>query len=176
MKTIIIFQFLFVILLGCYKENDPENKNPQTSPFKLSLLQPFIDDTTITNINGTWKVLSYEDYINDSVTLKNDVSLTLIGFNGDTIVTFHDRDVIITFQNNSIYGKNTYNVVQGNYFLQKRKIKVISMYSTKIGQPMWGDMFNNVILKLDSYAINNVRLRFYYNNSKNSLTLDKYNP
>ena len=167
MKTIIIFQLLFIMFLSCYKENEHENENLQKSALKIILLKPFIDDSTITNINGTWKVLSYEDYINDSVTLISDVPPRLLPLN---------QDVIITFQNDSIYGKNTTNEVQGNYFLQKRNIKVLGFGGTKVGQPIWGDMFNSVIRKIDSFAINSVRLRFYYNNSKNSLTLEKYNP
>ena len=167
MKTIIIFQVLFIMLSSCYKEKEHDNTNPPTSDLKISLLQTFIDDSTITNINGTWKVFSYEDYINDSVTLGSDVPHWLIPCN---------QEVVITFLDDSISGHNTSNEVFGNYVLQKRNIKVIGYGGTKVGQPIWGNMFEDVIYKIDSFAINNLKLRFYYNNSKNSLTLEKSNP
>jgi hypothetical protein len=117
----------------------------------------FKDDSSIININGSWKVASYEDYKINSVTLKSDVQSL-------------GMDVILTFNNDSLYGRNTRNEVFGNYTLSGRKIHIIRYGGTEVGQPVWGNMFSDVVHKFESFEINKDYLRIYYNNLNNSVT------
>lgn len=119
------------------------------------------DDASITAIKGTWIVVSYEDYEKNSVIKKTDVD------------SWNGLDVILTFTTDSLYGTNTTNSVSGIFTISERTIHVISYGGTKVGQPEWGNMFSDCVHILESYRINNNQLRFYYNNSKNSVTFNR---
>jgi heat shock protein HslJ len=82
-------------------------------------------------------------------------------------------DVIITFANDSIYGQNTTNTVFGEYSLSGRNIHITSYGGTKIAQPQWGNMFSDVVYRLESFAINEHQLRLYYNDKEKSVTLTR---
>jgi len=116
-------------------------------------------DQPIENIYGTWVVVSYEDYVNNSVIEKNDVD------------SWNGMDIILKFMSDSLCGRNTTNSVFAHYTLSDSTIHVISYGGTKMGQPEWGNMFSDVVYGLETYKINENRLSFYYNNNKNSVTL-----
>jgi hypothetical protein len=119
----------------------------------------FQDDSGITNINGRWKVVSYEDYEKDTKTVKTDVD------------SWNGLDVILTFADDSIWGYCTTNTMKGKYILSGRNIYIITYGGTKIAQPEWGNMFTKVIYDLESFEVNEHQLRFYYDNSEKSVTL-----
>ena len=116
-------------------------------------------DQPIENIYGTWVVVSYEDYVNNSVIEKNDVD------------SWNGMDITLKFMNDSLCGRNTTNSVFAQYTLSDSTIHVISYGGTMVGQPEWGNMFSDVVYELETYKINENRLSFYYNNNKNSVTL-----
>jgi hypothetical protein len=147
MKKILLLIGLAIISFSC--EKDAINRD-------------FEDDQSVTSINGTWVVVSYEDFEKNSITRKSDVDF----WNG--------MDVILTFTIDSLYGRNTTNIVSGNFILTERTIQITRYGGTKVGQPMWGNMFSDIIHDMESYKINNNQLRFYFNNSKNSVTLEQY--
>lgn len=120
----------------------------------------FDDVPSITNIDGTWVVVSYEIGKNRLIR-KADVD------------SWDGMDVILTFTNDSLYGKNTTNTIMGKYALNNRSIQIINYGGTKIGQPEWGNMFSDVVFKLESYKINATQLRFYYDDNKSSMTLSR---
>ncbi len=135
---------IFIVAQSCEKEKINEN---------------FKDDPSILTINGKWKVVSYEDFGKGSVTIKNDVD------------SWNGMDVSMTFANDSISGQNTTNTVFGEYSLSGRNIHIITYGGTKIAQPQWGNMFSDVVYRLESFAINEHQLRLYYNDKENSVTL-----
>lgn len=118
----------------------------------------FEDDSSIKDINGTWVVISYESQ-KGPVMRKNDVE------------SWNGMDVILTFETDSLYGRNTTNQVMGNYSLNNRTIHIIRYGGTKMGQPEWGNMFSDAAYKIDSFTINSNQLRFFYNDTRNSVTL-----
>src|SRR5664280_446768 len=130
MKKLLLILCTFIVSVSCDKERINEN---------------FQDETSIQNINGTWKVVSYEDFQKASVTVKNDVD--------------------------SLYGQCTTNTISGKYTIAGRYISIDSYGGTKIGQPVWGNMFSNIVYLIRSFEINEHQLRFFYNNSENSVTL-----
>lgn len=147
MKIISAFFGIFLFISGC--ERGEMNRN-------------FDDDPSIQNINGTWVVISYEDYDKNSVTRKSDVD------------SWNGMDVRLTFTTDSLYGRNTTNSVSGNFTLSDRTIHVIRYGGTKMGQPEWGNMFSDVVLHLETFKINEYQLRFFFNNGKNSVTFEPY--
>jgi heat shock protein HslJ len=125
------------------------------------LIKNFDNDQSIQNINGSWVVVSYEDFDKNSVVKKNDVD------------SWNGMDVVLTFTIDSLYGRNTTNTVSGNFTLSERTIHIIRYGGTKMGQPEWGNMFSDIVHNLESYKVNENQLRFYYNNNKNSVTLNR---
>jgi hypothetical protein len=147
MKTLFtIIACIFILTTGCDKE-------------KIDVT--FDDDSSIPNINGKWKVVSYENYEKGSVTVKNDVD------------SWNGMDVILTFSNDSIWGYCTTNSMTGKYSLNGRNIHILSYGGTKIGMPEWGNMFYKAIYDLESFHVNANSLRFYYDDSEKSVTLRK---
>ncbi len=147
MKIISAFIGIILLVSGCEKAGMNLN---------------FDDDPSIPDISGTWVVVSYEDYANNTVTRKADVD------------SWNGMDVRLTFTTDSLYGRNTTNSVSGNFTLSDRTINVIRYGGTKIGQPEWGNMFSDVVHHLETFKINEYHLRFFYNNSRNSVTLEPY--
>ena len=140
--TVIICIFIFG--LSCEKDRIDQN---------------FQDDPSIQNINGKWKVVSYEDFEKASITVKNDVD------------SWNGMNVIMTFADDSLWGYCTTNTMTGKYSLSGRNIHIISYATTKIGQPEWGNMFLKIVYDLESFGINKHQLRLYYDNSEKSVTL-----
>jgi len=145
MKNLLLFFGVIIISISC--EKDQFDKN-------------FHDEPSISNINGTWVVVSYEDLVNNSVIRKGDVD------------SWNGMDVMLTFATDSLYGRNTTNEVSGNFILTGRTIHVIRYGGTKLGQPEWGNMFSDVVHNLTSFRTNGYTLRFYYNDNKNSVTFN----
>ena len=145
-KIITLFAGIFFIAASCEKDRINDN---------------FQDNTSISNINGKWKVVSYEDFEKSSKTVKTDVD------------SWNGLDVILTFSNDSIYGYCTTNYMTGKYSLSGRNIHIISYQGTKIGQPEWGNMWSKVIYDLESFQVNEHQLRLYYDGAEKSVTLSK---
>jgi hypothetical protein len=145
-KILLIIAGILIIAVSCDKEK--VNKD-------------FQDDESIQNINGKWKIVSYEDYEKSSITVKNDVD------------SWNGMDVIITFASDSLYGYCTTNYMTGKYSLSGRNIHIISYGGTKIGQPEWGNMFLKVVYDLESFEVNKHQLRFYYDDSEKSVTFNR---
>ena len=139
---VILFSFIFTV--SCDKERINEN---------------FHDDSGITNINGKWKVISYEDFEKGTITVKTDVD------------SWNGLDVILTFADDSLWGYCTTNSMTGKYTLAGRYIHIISYGGTKIAQPAWGNMFSKIIYDIESFEVNEHQLRLFYDDSQKSVTL-----
>jgi hypothetical protein len=143
-KLIVVVLCIFILGASCDKDKINEN---------------FQDDTSIKNIDGKWKIVSYEDYEKASITVKTDVD------------SWNGMDVVITFAIDSLYGYCTTNTMFGKYNLTGRYFSITSYTSTKIEEPAWGKMWSDVYYHLRSFRINENQLRFYYDDEEKSVTL-----
>jgi hypothetical protein len=129
-------------------------------------INSFADDSSINTLNGTWKVISFENYTNDSREFKNQENSRGL----DIIITFDD-----TKDPNELSGTNTTNTVLGEFeYIGTRKFKTMNYKTTEVAQPVWADKFNQAILDGEvNFKINLVLLRIYYDNETKSVTLTK---
>jgi hypothetical protein len=120
------------------------------------------DNPAITSINGTWKVIAYEDLASNTAILK------------DSANSWGGLDVVLTFEGNRISGQNTTNQVSGRFsYKGTRGISVEEYGGTEIGEPQWGRMFGDAVFKFQTFTINERHLTFYYNNGNNLVRLEK---
>ena len=129
-------------------------------------IKSFNDDSSITTLNGTWKVVSFEDLTTNTTECKTqDNSL-----GKDIIVTFND------ILNPKLFsGKVITNSVEGEFdYVGTRQFKLNRYGSTFVGQPLWADKFGAAMTDGDvPFKINRDRLRIYYDNQTKSVTLTK---
>lgn len=145
-KLIVAVLCIFIFDASCDKEKINEN---------------FQNDPSIKNIDGKWKVVSFEDYEKASVTVKNDVD------------SWNGMDVTLIFAADSLWGNCTTNTMFGKYNLAGRYFSITSYASTKIAEPAWGTTWSQVYYQLRSFRINRHQLRFYYDNEEKSVTLSR---
>ena len=145
---------LFLMLPLCWACNDDE--------------LGFTDNPALQSVAGTWKVISFEDHLADERTYKTEENSRGL----DIILTFDD-----SVTPHTIKGGNTTNSIWGTFENQRPKaIQIEALGSTNVGQPEWGDLFSSVISQgVGKYEINELQLRIYYNDEKNSVTLIKEN-
>jgi hypothetical protein len=129
-------------------------------------INQFVDNKSIQTLNGTWKVISFEDHALKSIELPNQENLR-----GTEIkITFND-----TKTPHEINGLNTTNSISGEFdYTPTRKFKIKRLGTTFVAEPAWGTKFSKAIFSNDiEFIINNKRLRVYYNQRVNSMTLEK---
>lgn len=126
----------------------------------------FNDDPSITTLNGTWKVVSFEDLTTNTTEFKTQDN----SWGKDIIVTFNDNLNPKLFS-----GKVTTNSVVGEFdYVGTRQFKLSRYGSTFVGQPVWADKFGVAMTDGDvPFKINRERLRIYYDNKTKSVTLTK---
>ncbi len=129
-------------------------------------IKSFNDDSSITTLNGTWKVLSFENYTDNTRESKNQENSRGL----ETIIKFDD-----TKDPNELSGTNTTNTVFGQFeYKGTRKFKVNNYGTSEVAQPIWADKFNQAIIDGEvSFKINVTGLRIYYDNETKSVTLTK---
>lgn len=148
MKRLGVLFGIFLLIGGC-EQNDGNAS--------------FEDDPSIQTINGKWVVVSYQDYTpKGPIIRKSDVE------------SWNGMDVILTFTGDSIFGRNTTNIVSGKFTVSGRDFHILYFGGTKIGQPEWGNMFSDVVYTLETFKISSNQLRLYYNENKNSVNLESY--
>jgi hypothetical protein len=120
------------------------------------------DQTTDAGLAGTWKVIAYEDLASNTRTVK------------DSANSWGGLDVLLTFEENRISGKNTTNQVSGTFsYKGTREIQIQQFGGTEIGEPEWGRLFTRAVYQLKTFTIKDRLLTFYYNDGKNTVTLEK---
>ena len=129
-------------------------------------INSFADVSSITSLNGTWKVISFENYTANNRELKNQENSR--GLN--IIINFDD-----TKDPNELSGTNTTNTVFGEFeYIGTRGFKTTNYGTTEVTQPVWADKFNQAILDGEvEFKINKTGLRIYYNNNTKSVTLKR---
>ncbi|NOS93773.1 MAG: hypothetical protein HOP30_17780 [Cyclobacteriaceae bacterium] len=153
MKTrITIISLILLVNLGCSDEQLDVNS--------------FVDDQSITTLNGQWKVFSFENYTNNIREFKTQTNSN--GF-----------DIIINFDESKspkeLFGRNTTNTMEGEFeYIGVRKIRISSYISTRVAQPAWADQFDGAISDGEvTFKINAANLRIYYSNNTKSVTLKR---
>lgn len=126
----------------------------------------FRDDSSITSLNGTWKVVSFEDYTENTVEYKTDENSKDL----DIVVTFND-----TRTPHELSGKNTTNTIAGEFaYIGIRKFRIHELFSTQVAQPVWADKFLEAVLEEElEYKINRMALRVFYEGTTKSVTLKR---
>jgi hypothetical protein len=149
---------LFIILYGLALMRCANNESYDINQFS--------DNKNIQTLNGTWKVISFEDHALKKVELPNQENLR--GFKIE--ITFND-----TTTPHGIYGINTTNTISGEFeYIQTRKFKVMNLSTTDVGEPDWGKKFTTAILSKNiEFIISSKRLRVYYDQRINSMTLER---
>jgi hypothetical protein len=129
-------------------------------------INSFKDDPFITTLNGTWRVISFEDFSTNTVEYKTQEN----SWGKDIIVTFNDN-----LDPNLFSGKVTTNSVEGEFdYVGQRQFKLNRYGTTYAGQPEWADKFGIAVLDGNvTFIINRGGLRIYYDNKTKSVTLTK---
>lgn len=120
-------------------------------------------------LNGTWKVVSYNDLILKTSVTKN---------SSNTWPDFNNGDISVNFKNSNstkgiISGKNVTNQFNGEYsIMPENQIIINNLIMTEINEPQWAIMFHQ-IEKAENFNILGTQLTIFYNQNKNSITLEK---
>ena len=148
----VIIGFVLLGQLGCSNENLDINS--------------FNDDSSIMTLNGTWKVISFENYSDNIREFKNQENSRGL----DITINFDD-----TKDPNELSGTNTTNTVFGEFeYIGARKFKIENYGTTEVAQPVWADKFNQAIIDGEvNFKINVTGLRIYYDNETKSVTLTR---
>ncbi|HMQ00722.1 MAG TPA: hypothetical protein PKC24_13160 [Cyclobacteriaceae bacterium] len=125
----------------------------------------FRDDPSIQSLNGTWQVVSFEDYEKDTVEFKNFENSR----NMDINISFDDQ-----INPHKFSGKNISNSISGEFeCLGKRQIKIHNFFTTFVAQPRWADEFIYALNSSPRFKINRYSLIFFYDEEKRSVTLER---
>ena len=124
------------------------------------------DDLSISTINGTWKVIAYKELDIKKVITKD--SSNSWGF--DVIITFDD-----TVNPLKITGRNTTNSIFGEFeYINDRSVRILTLGSTYVGQPEWGDKFIDLVSESDLiFEVNESQLRIVNNQKQRSALFER---
>jgi hypothetical protein len=149
-KLTLLIALLLVLQPGCSSDD----------------ISSLIDDSLITTLNRTWKVISFEDHASNSVEYKSEEN----SWGKDIIVTFDDTSSPKIFS-----GSITTNSVHGEFeYFGQRQFKLNNYISTFAGQPVWADKFGTALAtEKITFSINESTLRIYYENKSKSVTLTR---
>jgi len=121
------------------------------------------------DLNGDWKVISFDD----------NVALTKVyKTNNNTWPDFNNGDITMNLNNSSstvgdISGRNVTNSFSGKFEISSNsKIVVNKLLWTEIGEPTWGQLFHS-IESAETYELTGNNLVIFYNQKKNSITLER---
>jgi hypothetical protein len=121
-------------------------------------------------INGDWKVISFDD----------NVALTKVyKTSNNTWPDFNNGDITMNLNISSstvgdISGRNVTNSFSGKFEISSdSKIVVNKLLWTLIGEPTWGQLFHS-IESAETYELTGNNLVIYYNQKKNSITLERF--
>ncbi len=113
-------------------------------------------------LDGTWKVIAYEDLTSNTRIVKDNVN------SGGGL------DVVLTFTGDRITGKNTTNQVSMTIsYPAPEELKITEYHTSEVNQPLWGNLFNAAARELKEFEVNDTRLRVYYNNGNNAVLFEK---
>jgi hypothetical protein len=113
---------------------------------------------------GTWKVTRYDDSSTGWFETKSQQN----SFGKDVVVEIENAVV------RKISGTNTTNSFSATFdYVGVRGLKVKDLWTTKIGQPEWGNLFSDAIVRDDiTFEVDGDVLRLFYDSTK-SITLER---
>ena len=128
-------------------------------------ISSFKDDSSISTLNGTWRVYSFENFTTNSVEYRTQEN----SWDKYITVTFDD-----TQNPKELSGTNITNTILGEFdYVGQRQFKMNTLSTTQVGQPKWADKFTDAVLDNEvSFKINDRQLRIYYENKTKSMTLN----
>lgn len=147
MKNLMVI--VFAVLAGCADTSDSNSEG---------------NKSVAATINGTWRAVSFENYVDNSVIyLTNENSKGM-----DITITFDEKA-----DPHKLSGKNTTNDIFGTFeHLKANKVRVINLASTKVAQPEIADEFSRALTSEDlEFDIVKSKLKLYYENKGRSVTL-----
>jgi hypothetical protein len=148
--TFVATLILVLLIISCEKD---KNENPRV----------FTSD-----ISGNWKVISFEDYETSTKTVKT-IENTWECCKGDNTANF----TMLNSKIGIVEGYNVTNSFHGDFAIDlKGKIFIYNVIWTEVGEPDWGYMFHS-IEEAETYEVTNDLLIIYYNQKRNSLTLQR---
>jgi hypothetical protein len=120
------------------------------------------------DLAGSWKVISFDDYETSTKIIKT-IDNTWQCCNGENTVSF----IMSNSTSGTIEGFNVTNSFHGNFAIdQKGRIFIYSVIWTERGEPEWGYLFHS-LEEAETYEIRGGQLIIFYNQKKNSITLQK---
>ncbi|MGB3586022.1 MAG: hypothetical protein WBA23_05760 [Tunicatimonas sp.] len=124
------------------------------------------DDSSVKSLNGTWRVIAYEDYEQGELIAKTEENSRGM----DVIVTFDD-----TTDPPSIEGSNTTNSIWGTFeYTGPRSFSVPGLASTLVGQPEWGNVFSAIFTEGELvFTVNPSSLKIHNSLQQLSVVLER---
>jgi len=129
-------------------------------------INSFRDDLSVTTLNGTWRVDSFEDITTGTIEYK-------------TQENSWDREIIVKFDDTKspkeLSGTNISNTILGEFdYVGQRQFIMTNLSTTQVNQPGWADKFTEAIVDMNiTFRVNTKQLRIYYNNQTKSVTLTR---
>ena len=126
------------------------------------------DENIENELEGEWKVISFEDYENSISITKSEENTWTDYNNGDNTIEF-------IFSNNSkgnISGKNVTNTFYGDFTIDGKSISINNTNWTEINEPEWGRLFHSITMA-EKYNLENNKLTIFYNNENKGIVLTK---
>lgn len=141
----------------------------------LAIVATFInacdkDEDVITyDLTGNWKVISFNNYESSTTITKTEDNTWTQFNNGDITVSFEAFDLT----SGKISGINVTNSFLGDYTVDsKGAILINNVIWTEINEPEWGRLFHSIV-NAETFELRNESLRIFYNDKKNSITLER---
>ena len=124
------------------------------------------DDPSISTINGTWRVIAYNEFDTKKVIEKDSTN----SWGLDVIITFDDSG-----DPAKVSGSVTTNRVMGSFkYINDRSFKTNGLASTFVAQPEWADRFVDLFSESDlRFEVNQKRLRIFNDQKQLSALLEK---
>jgi hypothetical protein len=120
------------------------------------------------DISGNWKVVSFEDYQTNTKTYKT-VDNTWECCRGDNTANF----TMSSSTSGIVDGHNVTNSFHGDFAIDlKGKIFIYNLIWTEVGEPTWGYLFH-AVEEAETYEVKDDQLIIYYNQNRNSITLQR---
>ena len=154
MHTRLALSFLSLLMFACSKSGGP---------------LVVTDDIGITDVYGSWRLVSRENYTTGEVFYKDAQAQSYCG------TTNHCEVVINLAMGNPtdiITGHTITNIIYGSFRFDavSRTFTTLEFGGTKVGEPSWGDNLWNNMHSIRKYSVNPRYLRLFFNDDKQSLT------
>jgi hypothetical protein len=145
-------KILFLVLTPYLFSNCTKNENPIPS-----------------DLIGDWKVISFDDNVAMTKVYKTSNNTWPDFNNGDNTASFSKSSLT----SGDISGRNVTNSFTAKYEISPgNKIVLTDGFWTEINEPVWGRLFHS-ISSAETFEVYGDNLIIFYNQKKNSITLER---